>query len=75
MIIYHIIMWKWSNIEKNWKGFSFFEIQTPPANQKVPLNPANFETPPLFIRPKKATPPYHLGGEAMQFEFYFSKTA
>ena len=38
-------------------GFSFFEIQTPwkiqlSTNQKVPRNPANFETPSLFFRPK-----------------------
>ena len=41
------------------EGFSFFEIQTPwkiqpSTNQKVPRNPANFETPSLFFRPKIA---------------------
>ena len=43
------------------EGFSFFEIQTPwkiqpSTNQKVPRNPANFETPSLFFRPKMANP-------------------
>ena len=35
------------------EGYSFFEIKTPwkmypPANQKLPLNPANFGTPFIF---------------------------
>ena len=49
------------------EGFSFFEIQTPLENstlhnQKVPRNPANFETPSLFFRPKMANPSTLGGG-------------
>ena len=49
------------------EGFFFFEIQTPwkiqpSTNQKVPRNPANFETPSLFFRPKMANPSTLGGG-------------
>ena len=51
------------------EGFSFFEIQTPwkiqpSTNQKVPRNPANFETPSLFFRPKMANPSTLGGGRS-----------
>ena len=40
------------------EGFSFFEIQTPPESCK-------FWKPPLFFRPKMATPPpHHFGGRS-----------
>ena len=48
------------------EGFSFFEIKPlkmqPSTNQKVPRNPANFETPSLFFRPKMANPSTLGGG-------------